>query len=196
MTTPAPKRDTPKRDTKEELVNATIKLASRGGMEAASVRSITREAGVTEGTLYRHYRSKEQLWVEVYTRIVEAMAEDKATLLDTDMPAREVLGEWVRLTYAYYDGNRDAFNYVLLAPKSLADSLGEVYTRQGRLFMELFTRLRARGQVREMDPKLALAVFGGIVLSVPRLINEGCLEPPASDYTEEITDAVWKAIGS
>ncbi len=186
----------PKRDTKEELVHATIRLASRGGMEAASVRSITREAGVTEGALYRHYRSKEQLWVEVYTRIVEAMAEDKAVLLDAEMSAREKLGEWVRLTYTYYDGNRDAFNYVLLAPKSLADSLGEVYTRQGRLFTELFMRLSARGEVREMDPKLALAVFGGIVLAVPRLVNEGGLEPPASGYTEEITDAVWRVLGT
>jgi AcrR family transcriptional regulator len=196
MASPAPKPGTPKRDTKEELVNATIKLASRGGMEAASVRSITREAGVTEGALYRHYRSKEQLWVEVYTRIVEAMAEDKAVLLDAELPARECLGEWIRLTYVYYDGNRDAFNYVLLAPKSLADSLGEVYKRQGRLFMELFTRLSARGEVRELDPKLALAIFGGIVLAVPRLVNEGGLEPPASGYVEEITDAVWRALGN
>ena len=196
MASTAPKPGTPKRDTKEELVNATIKLASRGGMEAASVRSITREAGVTEGALYRHYRSKEQLWVEVYTRIVGAMAEDKAVLLDADLPARECLGEWIRLTYAYYDGNRDAFNYVLLAPRSLSESLGEVYERQGRLFVELFRRLAARGEVREMDPKLALAVFGGIVLAVPRLVNEGGLEPPASGYTEEITDAVWRAIGN
>jgi AcrR family transcriptional regulator len=185
----------PKRNTKEELVNATIKLAGEGGLESASVRSITREAGVTEGTLYRHYRSKESLWVEVYTRIVEAMAEDKAALLDADLPARERLGEWVRLTYTYYDGNRDAFNYVLLAPKSLAASLGEVYTRQGRLFMELFTRMRSRGEVRALDPTIGLAMFSGLLLAIPRLINEGQLEGPASRYTTETTDAVWRLFG-
>lgn len=182
----------PRRDTKEELVNATIKLAGEGGMEAASVRSITREVGITEGALYRHYRSKEELWVEVYTRIVGAMAEDKAALLDADLAARERLGEWVRLTYAYYDGNRDAFNYVLLAPKSLAASLGEVYTRQGRLFMELFTRLRSRGEVRAVEPTIALAMFSGLLLTVPKLINEGQLEGPAEPYASEITDAVWR----
>ncbi|MFG0258791.1 MAG: TetR/AcrR family transcriptional regulator [Phycisphaerales bacterium JB041] len=196
MASNAPKTGTPRRDTKEELVNATIRLASQGGMEAASVRSITREAGVTEGALYRHYRSKEQLWVEVYTRIVEAMAEDKAVLLDAALPARECLREWIRLTYLYYDGNRDAFNYVLLAPKSLAESLGEVYQRQGRLFMELYTRLAARGELRDLDPKLALAVFGGLVLSIPRLVNEGGLEPPASSYVDEISDAAWRALGN
>lgn len=183
---------TPRRDTKSELVNATIRLAGEGGMEAASVRSITREVGITEGALYRHYRSKEELWVEVYTRIVGAMAEDKALLLDADLGARARLGEWVRLTYAYYDGNRDAFNYVLLAPKSLAASLGEVYTRQGRLFMELFTRLRSRGEVRAIEPTIALAMFSGLLLSVPKLINEGQLEGPAERYADEITDAVWR----
>ena len=183
---------TPKRDTKEELVNATIRLAGEGGLEAASVRSITREAGVTEGALYRHYRSKEELWVEVYTRIVAAMAEDKAALLDADLPGRELLGEWVRLTYAYYDGNRDAFNYVLLATRSLAASLGEVYTRQGRLFTELFTRLRSRGEVRDLEPDVALAMFSGLLLAIPKQINEGQLKGPARPYVEEVTDAVWR----
>lgn len=185
-----------RRDTKEELVHATIRLASQGGLESASVRSITREAGVTEGALYRHYRSKEALWCEVYARIVEAMAEDKAMLLDVDLPARERLGEWVRLTYAYYDGNRDAFNYVLLAPKSLADSLGEVYTRQGRLFTELYRRMTAHGEMRTMPIELALALFSGLLLSIPRLINEGQIEGPASAHVDEITDAVWRVLGS
>jgi AcrR family transcriptional regulator len=186
----------PKRDTKNDLVRATIRLASSGGMEAASVRSITREAGVTEAALYRHYRSKEQLWAEVYTRLVEAMVEDKARLLDADRPARERLGEWVRLTYASYDANRDAFNYVLLASKRLAPSGGEVYTRQGRLFMDLFIRFRARGEARDIQPPLALAMFRGILLSIPTLINEGQLEGPAGRYASETTDAAWRLLAA
>ncbi len=184
-----------KRNTKEELVNATIRLAGTGGLESASVRSITREAGVTEGALYRHYRSKEELWIVVYTRIVEAMAEDKASLLDTDLPARERLGEWVRLTYAYYDGNRDAFNYVLMAPPSLIAALGEIYTRQGRLFLELYTRMHSTGDVRDIDPKIARAMFSGLLLTIPKLINEGQLEHPATRHCEEITAAVWRLLG-
>lgn len=183
---------TPKRNTKQELVNATIRLAGEGGLEAASVRSITREAGVTEGALYRHYPSKEALWVEVYSRIVEAMAQDKALLLDANLPARERLGEWVRLTYAYYDGNRDAFNYVLMAPKSLAASLGEVYTHQGRLFTRLYANLRDAAQVRDIDPALALALFSGVLLAIPKLINEGQLPAPAERYTAEVTQAAWR----
>lgn len=187
----------PRRDTKQELVNATIRLASRGGIDSASVRSITREAGVTERALYRHYPSKEALWVEVYTRIVDAMAEDKTTLLHADLPAREVLKEWVRLTYEYFDGNRDAFNCVLLATGERAgEALGDIYTRQGRIFMDLYARLLKRGEVREMEPALAMAVFGGIVLSVPRMINEERLDPPAAAYVDEIAEAVWGALGA
>ncbi len=184
-----------RKDTKQELVNATIRLVSSGGMASASVRSITREAGITEGALYRHYPSKEALWCEVYTRIVEAMAADKATLLDAEGSAREKLTEWIRLTYAYYDGNRDAFNYVLLAPKTLADSLGEIYTRQGRLFCELYDQLRARGEVRDFEPQMALVMFSGLSLAVPKLINEGQIEGPAQSHVQTIADAIWRVLG-
>ena len=184
-----------KRDTKQELVAATIRLASSSGLESASVRSITRAAGVTEGALYRHYRSKDELWRDVYARIVDAMAEDKAAILCLDAGARERVREWVRLTYKYYDGNRDAFNYVLMMPRDIAESFGDLYTKQGELFGRLYEQFRAAGGVRDMPVVLAAALFGGLLLSVPRQINDGLLTGPASSYTDEVADAAWRLLG-
>jgi len=184
-----------RKNTKQDLVDATIRLVSTGGMASASVRSITREAGITERALYRHYPSKEALWCEVYTRIVEAMAADKATLFGAEGSAREKLTEWIHLTYAYYDGNRDAFNYVLLAPLTLADSLGEIYTRQGKLFCAMYEHLLERKEVREYEPRMALVMFSGLSLSIPKFINEGQIKGPALAHVQTIAEAVWRVLG-
>lgn len=52
--------------TRDRLVSATINLLKEGGYANASVGAITGSAGVAAGTLYRHFPSKEELFVEVF----------------------------------------------------------------------------------------------------------------------------------
>ncbi len=58
MTTVAP--------TRERLLQAAQELIEEGGYGAASVIAIAERAGVAAGTLYRHFSSKEELFVEVF----------------------------------------------------------------------------------------------------------------------------------
>jgi AcrR family transcriptional regulator len=180
--------------TKENLITSALRLATAHGVEGASVRRIARDAGVTEGALYRHFKNKDDLWREVYTRIVERLVEAKSRLVDAGMPTRETLSEWVRLSYAFYDENPDAFTYVLLMPSRVAANLGEVYTEQSRLFIRLIERAEQEGTVRAIDPALAMSHFSGLMLSVPRLINEGVLAGPAGNYVDEVVDAIWRVL--
>ena len=54
-----------KTDTKERLLEATLKLISEKGYMGATTREIAQEAGVTELTLFRHFGSKEKLFKEL-----------------------------------------------------------------------------------------------------------------------------------
>ena len=181
-----------RRNTRVDLRDAAVRLGVRDGVHAASVRTIAREAGVTEGAVYKHFESKNALIREAYAMIVEEMANDKAVLVKTELPFAHAVGAWVKLTYQYFDGNRDAFTYVLLMPHRMADAIGEVYTKQGSMFKSFIIHAQETGQIPPMDPSLAVSFFTGCVLNVPRLINEGSLEGPAMNYADEVTKAVLK----
>ncbi|MGV6815360.1 MAG: TetR/AcrR family transcriptional regulator [Phycisphaerales bacterium] len=182
----------PRRNTRNDLRDAAIRLGVRDGVHAASVRTIAREAGVTEGAVYKHFTNKDALIRDAYATIVEEMAQDKAVLVKTDLPFPHALSAWIKLTYQYFDGNRDAFTYVLLMPHRMADTLGEVYTKQGAMFKTFLIHAQETGQIPQMDPNLAVALFTGCVLNIPRLINEGALQGPAMQYADQITKAVLK----
>ncbi len=180
------------KNTKQALMSAAIRLAAKGGMEAAKVRAITLEAGVTEAALYRHYRSKEELCWQAYKGIVDEMIQDKVHLVSSSAPFREKLSEWIRLTYAYFDRNPEAFTYVLLMPHVLPASEQRITFEQGRMLMEMTGGGMESGEMRSIVPELALSHFSGLMLNVPRLINEGTLEGPALRYVEEVASAVWR----
>ncbi len=55
--------------TRERLLAAARELIEEGGYAAASVAAIAGRAGVAAGTLYRHFESKEELFVEVFRAV-------------------------------------------------------------------------------------------------------------------------------
>lgn len=55
--------------TRERLLHAAQELIEEGGYAAASVAAIADRAGVAAGTLYRHFESKEDLFVEVFRAV-------------------------------------------------------------------------------------------------------------------------------
>ncbi len=57
--------------TRERLLGAARELIEEGGYGAASVLAIADRAGVAAGTLYRHFASKEELFVEVFRSVCE-----------------------------------------------------------------------------------------------------------------------------
>ena len=176
------------KNTRVGLRDAAIRLGARDGVQSASIRTIAKAAGVTEGAVYKHYGSKNDLIREAYTAIVDEMARDKAVLLKAGLPFEHALKAWVKLSFEYYDGNRDAFSYVLLMPHQMAETLGEIYTKQGNMFRDFLIAAQESGEAKVMEPGLAYAIFTGCVLNIPRLINEGVIDGPAMNYADEVAE--------
>lgn len=58
-------------DTREKILTTALRLFARDGYEAVSVSAIAGMLGMTKGALYRHYKSKR----EIFDRIVERMVQ-------------------------------------------------------------------------------------------------------------------------
>jgi AcrR family transcriptional regulator len=55
----------PAEKRKAQLVHAAMEVFNRKGYDGATTEDIAREAGVTKGALYFHFRSKEDIFLEV-----------------------------------------------------------------------------------------------------------------------------------
>ena len=179
---------------KQDLINAAVRLMAKRGLRGTTVRSIAQEAGVTEGALYRHYASKAELYLDIYTRIVTDMIRAKEAIAFSDTPIRDKLRDWVRVSYEFFDEHADAFTFVLLTPHEFTETERPIATLQGLMFTDLVERAQASGELPRMPPELALSHFTGVMLNVPRLINEGTLEGPASRYVDDVAETVWRAL--
>jgi len=62
-------------DRARRIVETSIELAERGGFEAVRLRDVAAHAGVALGTLYRRFRSKEDLLVAALEQETRALAQ-------------------------------------------------------------------------------------------------------------------------
>lgn len=71
------------RNRKEEILNVALHLFARDGYEAVSVSQIAGALGMTKGALYRHYKSKKDIFDCIVKRMEQGDSEQAA---DYDMP--------------------------------------------------------------------------------------------------------------
>ena len=55
--------------TREDIFRSGIKVFARKGYAAATMNDIAREAGVTRGAIYWHFKNKEDFYVEITSRL-------------------------------------------------------------------------------------------------------------------------------
>ncbi|MDO5339330.1 MAG: TetR/AcrR family transcriptional regulator [Eubacteriales bacterium] len=68
---------------KEEILSVALHKFARDGYEAVSVSQIAGELGMTKGALYRHYKSKRDIFDSIVQRMEQ---QDNEQASDYDMP--------------------------------------------------------------------------------------------------------------
>lgn len=61
---------------KECILNAAIKLFAKNGVYATSTLSLAHAAGVAEGTIFRHFSNKEEIFFKILSSLYEKMAKE------------------------------------------------------------------------------------------------------------------------
>lgn len=156
---------TPAGGTRERLLRAAADVIQESGWGVASVGAIAERAGVAAGTLYRHFESKAELFVEVVRAVSERelSAMHGASARERSVPERF---EAVVATYARraLKNRRLAWALVYEPVDPIVDAERLVYRRNYREGMASLLRLGiADGTIPEQDVDLTAAAVVGVI---------------------------------
>lgn len=153
-------------DTRSRLLRAAIEVVEDGGYAAASVAAIAERAGLATGTLYRHFPSKADLFVELFRSVGDSELVAMQQAAAATRSAAEEL-DAVIATFAGRAMSRPRLAWALvyepLDPPVDAERVR--YRRAYARRMAQFVRERVDGgELPDQDPDTtAAALIGGIV---------------------------------
>jgi AcrR family transcriptional regulator len=172
--------------TRERLLRAARELIEEGGYGAASVVAIAERAGVAAGTLYRHFPSKQELFVEVFRAVCarEERAMRTAAERMSSQRAPERL-ELVLATFAQRALRNPRLAWALIAEPvdPLVDAERLAYReRYSQLIAETLRAGIAAGELPEQNVELtAAALVGGCGEALVGPLSPVSRRPPSDE---------------
>jgi AcrR family transcriptional regulator len=179
---------------KDHITQAALKLFVERGIEGTTTREIALAANAGEGTMFRHFESKEDLAWKLFDENLRAFMGKLEARLAPLASAKERIGAMVSECYSLYETDPVLCSFLLLTEHSAARRMPQDYRTPISLLVEVIQDGQIAGTVRNMDAQMAAALVFGAALRVPLFKRTGRLHGDLTDMAPGVTEAVWRMI--
>jgi len=180
--------------TKELIARTALQLFVEKGITATTIRDIASAAGIAEGTLYRHYDSKDQLAWELFSTNYLAFARELDRLQEEYDTLQDKLAAMIRQFCTFFDRDSVLFSYLLLAQHGQLKKVTPEMETAVTVLQKVIAQGIARGEAPEMEVELAAAMVLGVVLEVAVFKAYGRITQDLSELRESLVAACWRVL--
>lgn len=178
---------------RKDMVAAALRLFSEKGIKATTVRDIAHEAGVTEGALYRHFESKEQLAQSLFSECAEILYHQLAQSVEGVQGAHARLCALAHGFFDFAENNPEAYEFVMARHHENVGGLRPGQPLPKDIFVQVIQEGIEAGELRPMDTHLGAAMMIGMCLRTVFFFDRGMIESTGDEVMSEICHAL-KAI--
>jgi AcrR family transcriptional regulator len=195
--------------TRLRIDQTAMRLFVEKGITETTVRDIAAEANIAEGTLYRHYPSKEELAWRLFVDNFTAIGRTLAEIQRSQDGIRNKLSAIIRYFCSVFDRDAVMFNYLFLArhqhmlrltprmpnPYLVIRSVVREAMSRGEIPKADLREAMSRGEIPKADLDLATSMVMGVILQPidTRLIGRR-LTQDVSSLADTITRATYRVL--
>jgi AcrR family transcriptional regulator len=177
------------KDTKHRIARAALELFVQSGFDAATTRQIAARCDLSEGAIYRHYASKDdiarELFMSIHKRLTDLVPEAASKTTTIDDAVRAVIKAYCEVA----DEDWTLYSFHLL---QLHRFLGFWNDEDGDPVSAIATIVQGAidtGELPDGNAELLAGMALGIVTQVAQNKAYGRLQGPLSHYGEAFSVA-------
>jgi AcrR family transcriptional regulator len=181
--------------TRERLLDAAKEIFEEDGFLDARISDIAERAGLSHGSFYHYFESKEDVFLEVAVRVEQRLGEPLDSLIfdsSSTAPRSERLGDAIRLHLDSY--RREARILGVIEQVSRYDDQVKAvrfvrHRRYTELVSESILQLQRRGLADpRLNPAIAAAGLGAMMYRFSEMwLVQGFLECSFDDAVEQLS---------
>jgi AcrR family transcriptional regulator len=184
-----------RKDTKGRIEAAALQLFVDKGVAETSIRDIAGAVGFSDGALYRHYASKDELVWSLFRASFESYAATLARLAAERTGSRDKLTAMVQGFCDLFDADSRLFRFLLLVQHGQLARVTPAMANPVETVRGVIAAGMARGDILDGDPDLATAMVMGIILQTATFKVYGRIGPALGDLAPMLGAACWKTLG-
>jgi AcrR family transcriptional regulator len=186
---------------RKQILQAALACFSRMGFEETTIEDIRRQSGASSGSIYHHFRSKDELGAAVY---LEGLIDYQAGFveeLERTTDARDGLFAIVRYHLGWVADHPDWARYLLTMRRAEFMTTRETDIKgQNKVFLKRvaawFGPYIQSGTLRDLHAELYSALIFGPCQEFARHWLAGRMRTGVGEAGEQIGRAVWRALSA
>ncbi|RUM28058.1 MAG: TetR/AcrR family transcriptional regulator [Aquifex sp.] len=147
-------------DTKEKILEAALRLFSKKGFRETTIKDIAKEVGITEGAIYRHFNSKDEIIHDLLISITNELKEAIVKSMEKGGNEEEIFKNIIEALIDYAFNKPESYRFLNLY--HLLKEYPQVIHLPGEQILKFLNNLYAKKKLKTY-PEVALAVITGSV---------------------------------
>lgn len=122
--------NTPTPMKKDRILTTAARLFAERGFARTSTSLLAEEAGVAEGTIFRHFKNKDEIFIELILQVKTKIVDDVRKYLDVRGPetGMDHVVAIIKASYVFVQQNRTEFSLMFRdAPGRYGEPGGDVF---------------------------------------------------------------------
>jgi len=183
-------------DTRGRIEGAAVRLFVEKGVAETTVRDIAQAVGISEGALYRHFVSKEQLVWLLFERHYVEFAARLTALAQAESSTRGKLAAMIRGFCLAHDENPAIFRFMLFVQHGQLSRLSPGMSTPVEAVRTVLAHGIAAGELPQQDADLATALVFGVVLEPAQFAAYGRGTSELQSVSERLVAAAWAVVAT
>lgn len=183
-----------------QIIEAVRNLIATKGMESVTIGSIAEAVGLTEGAIYRHFSSKQQILCLLIDEMEKALLDRVTQAQVSGGTAPETLRRILEAHLSGTEGFR-AVSFIIIAEAMAFDGIG-LQPRVSAMLTRYLDRIRQvlrrgveEGTLRpDLDIGGAATIFFGLIQSTATLWALHEYAPPLAEHRDQMWDIFTNGI--
>lgn len=142
---------------KERIILTAIEIIDELGFQGLSTKEICRRQAISEGTLYKHFRSKDEVIIGVLEFYSKFDKDIKETIEMRKYPAKEAITYFISRFAEYYENDPAMAailnsHEILRHEEGIAHKVTEIFESRSNYITQLIDRGKSAGEIKlEVD---------------------------------------------
>ncbi len=185
--------------SKEVILKAAEKVFSKYGFHEAKIYKIAELAGVSVGTIYRFFKSKEELYSEVLKKKLSELQKRVEKNIKNKSPDR-ALKAYVSTVVDFFEEEEEFFTIFMreMGSLSILDeerfNLSQWYQSYVKKLSKVVERGVKRGVFENLDPLAVILAVSGAMKNLIYARTKGILKSSPQEIKETLYEIFFKGI--
>ena len=183
--------------TRELIDETAVRLFGEKGFKETTIRDLSLAANIAEGTLYRHYESKEDLAWQLFVRYNSILSERLDQAQERQEDTRSRLTAIIRDFSAFYEANPRVVEFLFLTRHGFMQRQNPRTRNPYLVFRRVIRAGMNSGEIAPMDADVATSMVMGIILQIIDTgLLTGRIRQKLSDLEPTIVDACMRVLSA